>query len=557
MWILSKNIGFSDISAVVATCFFSFSNNYQVQMGHLYLLSISILPWIFIFAILYFKEENPKKKWLIIVVSLVAFLCYSAIYIAQFLVLSVFLIGIVLFSFYILEGRGKECINNIAKIIKVNYAFYLGLLVYSIIIMLPFFHAYLPMLKENRGYTAEGQLYFSPLISDLFNTGVDNWKYGKAISELGIHQGEWTIGFPILSGVGLILSMIIVMKAKKHKGFRDRSFKSIVLVSCIIVCLIIKIDGIFNIWSLVRLVIPGASSMRAMSRFVLFLDFYFSLIYAYAFMLVLDALKSQKTGVCLLIIWGSIFIVENFNTISTKKVDWKDTFSDIEFSSLPENCAAFFVYDSEKTEMEIKNWEYSYYLANGTAFSIANEARVRTLNGIGSVFPGGSYNLSRIYDEDYFDNVAQWIVDNNLSNIYGYDIETDTWHKSEDIIRSYGYIFGEGFSRLEQDENDTWCWGISNTTQLSIYNCCSDGKNLEVTFETGTAPDGIQDNLTVHLGGEIIAEIKEGDSFTFETYLNSNEAIVLDIVSSGDLCSIETDSRTFSYSLRNLKVVAK
>ncbi len=557
-----KVFGFSLSATVIAMFLFSFSNNLQVQMVHIYLLSISLAPWIIAFIIKFLWtviSGRTKFKYLVVAIGLFALLCYSSVYVAQFLM---FFAGLTMIIFLVHSSGNHKIKCGFAvfvQSIKQNLIGYILSMLFAVVIMLPFVYAYFPILKEAGGYNAQEQLFYSPLISDLFNVGPDNFLYGEVIEQLGIHQGAFTVGFPIVTF--LFLLVIIYSSVTYVSNNRNNVLavlcKSCAMSICVTVLIITNIDEKFNLWSLIRCLIPGMSSMRAMSRFILFLLFPLSFICCAFLHNVFCRIKCRTVKRRLLVILALFFVVENINKSGVIDIEWEKVIKDINVADMPENCKAFFVFDSQITEEEKLDGITQNYMANDLAFRIANNKGIRTLNGIGSVFPFGTYELFNIYGEGYLDAIVEWVLNYNLKGVYGYDVETDTWSLLEDVVEKVSYRMHKGFSVKEENGADTWYWAIDHNSMVHIYNLSERKRNLEFSFTTAVAPDGSADKIDIYRNDQFVMSTIEGKDVCLEVEIGANEKVEIKIQSYGELCSIENDDRVFAYMLKNPKLIMK
>lgn len=435
MYILCrKSLKLSSIATYSAICFFAYSTNFQVQMGHIYLLAISLLPWISYFLLEVKRAKDKKRKLfhLICFGSSFILLCYSAVYIAQYVVLMILVSTFIMI--FIDLSHAKYLICSFIGELKEYINVYICALLYSIVSFIPFFYAYWPRLRESGGYSVLEELTYSPDLMDLINVGTGNYVYGDIISSLGMHQGEWTIGYPVFTG--LLLYVLFKYYFKNAINKDEKRILKVLLLSLICsVFLIIKINGQFNLWSIVRDLIPGGTSMRAMSRFVLFSNFYLALILAYSVNCWGDKIINSYKYTFLAVVCLLIFTIENTTTLGLTPVDYKLLMQEEKVSKIPSACEVFFVYDSKITEEKIKDANTYNYRANNMAFRIANENNIRTTNGIASIFPAGTYELFDVYNKRYISCVKEWISVNRAQNVYGYDLATDTWSNAVDIMK--------------------------------------------------------------------------------------------------------------------------
>lgn len=561
LYLLNKECKYSVISSMIGTAVFSIACSYLTQTGHIYLLALSFIPLLFILVrkIMIAFEKTPKILMFYgtLFMCVLALVCYSSIYVALFF--------LVFYIVYLLVELCMDCCNKFVitkdifvKITK-NIIPMSAIAVFGIVLMIPFIKIYLPLFKEmSGGYSSVELLLYSPVFSDLWNVGTSNIMYGKIIAQLGIAQGETTIGLPLIESFLVIASFFVAIK----KRARNNVFSPITLAIATLICwvMIVKWNGNFSIWALVRTLLPGLGSMRAIARFCLFLLIPISIVLSWfidyiAIYLKRAAISKNVIGIIGMIVL--ILIIAENGTTQMLHFNWNySMFDQIENSNSvapPKDCESFFVVDSSHSNDEYNAFET--YAVNIRGWSIGYKYNIKCINGIGSIFPYGSYALFNVYDASYNENVFKWIIEHDLHNVYGYDLYSNQWIKSGDFFSDISYfVFAKnGVSYTEMDGDNSWNWVTDNSATIVFSNVTGTNDECSITFETDVAPNKGDSVVEIYQDGELLSTFIPGEDVNLS--VNIKDKVALTFNTSGDLGFSENgDGRKFAFMIKNLYI---
>ena len=414
---------------------FSYSNAFAVNIAHTQLTALSLLPLLTIFIIKAFSSNVEEKKRGIFVVSalsIIAFIAYTAWYIAFF----TFLFGLILLvmSYVILNHNGISFKKNFFSWFTAHKKNVIAFFFYSVAIFVPFLIVYLPALRNTSGYGYQEVSVYLPELIDVINVGQGNLLFDKFPSLTVFHRQVVTMetvqGFSL---VILAIYLYIFFQRNQYREYlktKEETVRFLVINACIISIVVVIVlsvklgsDG-SSLWYFLYYFVPGAKAIRAVARFWFFLSFPVALVVAVRG----DYIFAKKT-IRFRRLAGAILFIALF--ISNMRVDgviydgrWR---TDLEVDFLtnvtkpPSACKAFYIYDSGNKKIQA----HSYQLA---AYGIANHFGIKTVNGYSGNSPQ-DWDLWDVESKEYESNVYSWIKQNDLKDLYGYDRHTNTWAK--------------------------------------------------------------------------------------------------------------------------------
>lgn len=442
-YLLSKKLKLNITWSLFGTFAFSFSSTYATHLGHTQLCACSMLPLLLIFIINFFEnlEERRKKNiYAFLTITWYLFILYNSWYIAFFTFVFVLMFILVYLIGLIIQRKNplKMFFNLIGKIgVEILiYLLYVGLS------LIPFVKLYLPVLKRNtHNFSSVGSVYI-PEVIDLINVGENNWLLGNFIRYLKLSNrsiGEADMGFSfVLFTTFIIFSMFYIRKRKKVIS-KDIIFYSIITVFIGILFTIKISSNPISLWYFIYKLVPGASSVRAISRYLLYLTFPMAVLTAFMGNLIFKIynFKSnyyKKYIPIYLFLLLCISNIRNEGIFSTwNRKSEKEYLSNV---SKPNNkCKVFYV---SNTNPEIP--EYIYQL---DAYEIANKYSIKTINGYSGNTPDKWEGIWEVSNDEYEGSVISWIILNNLKNVCRYDIKNNKWFEyNNSILEAQSYTNG-------------------------------------------------------------------------------------------------------------------
>lgn len=421
---LLKKMRLSTICSLLGVILFSFSNTYSVKLGHTQLISVSLVP-VLLWTITNFFEhiQNEEKRFRFACFSIVwyALICYTSFYIGFFTALFSFLFGI---SYVILNPASFQKGIRFLRQNMLECLAYLGL---SVFVMAPFISIYMPArhMFGNRPYDVI-QLML-PTAFDFVNVSPKNLFYGEFINQFPSmlnrpYGGELQVGFPFLT----LTFILLIGGVFLWNYFRHRHQVSPLKAawSLAIFCsfiLIFKTSQGHSLWYYVWAYVPGADSMRAVSRYLIFLTLPCAILTAVGVQLFLNQMKNKQFQAQIMVVLCLLLWAENLHT---RQETW-DIQSRRDFNqkiSTPLNtCQIFYLWDSKGEKAP-----YRYQL---DAWEIATYFKISTINGYSGQFPKdwSNWKLFRVNEASYLPGIQKYVAHYHINNVCAYDIGTNTW----------------------------------------------------------------------------------------------------------------------------------
>ena len=433
-YLLSKKLKLNIIWSLFGTIAFSFSSTYATHLKHTQLCACSMLPLLLIFIINFFKnleERKTKNIYAFLIITWYLFILYNSWYIAFFTFVFVLMFILVYTIGLIIQRKNplKIFFNFIGKI-GVEILIYL---LYTGLSLIPFVKLYLPVLKRNTNtFSSIGSVYI-PEVVDLINVGEDNWLLGNFIRYLKLSDrsiGEADMGFSLILFISFIIFSIFYIRKKRKLLSEDIVFYSIISVFTGVLFTIKISSNPISLWYFIYKLIPGASSVRAISRYLLYLTFPMATLTAIIGNFIFKTYNFKNNyykkyiPVCLIILlWVSN--IRNGGVFSTwNRKSEKKYLSSI---SKPSNhCKVFYVFNTSP-----KIPEDIYQL---DAYEIANKFSIKTINGYSGNTPDKWEGIWEVSNDEYEGSVISWIILNDLKNVCRYDVKNNKWFEYSNSI---------------------------------------------------------------------------------------------------------------------------
>ena len=430
-YFMRKFIKVSGLLALLAVVCFSFSNGYNFISGNIQMFALSLLPVLLIAIGLYVRNFERKYRYFagIFIIVWLALLFYTAFYVGYFICLFAG-ITVVVFGGSAFLLRKQEWMRSSWNRIIRHWKEYIFYFMLFILLMLPFVYLYLPALQDFGGRSWEELLGMFPSWKNIcmlneksdalagFNPEVYNYKTGFPITDLIIY------GF---SGVYFCYTL---KKKIKKDGWSKEEYVLLsgMVVIAISFILIIQFRGI-TLWYFVYKLIPGASAIRAVLRWLNFISLpmaiYLAIIMAYLGKTVLGKKRKIYARICLL---GLIAIVYLGNYCVTGVGSGWTASGEILFEESvavpPSDCEVMYIVDQENV-MDVEYQELQM-----DAWAVALKYDLKTINGYSGQVPNG-WDLLDPSANDIDQKVKDWLAKNNksLQGVYAYDIGQNEWEK--------------------------------------------------------------------------------------------------------------------------------
>lgn len=406
-------------SSMVGASMFTLGNLAWVShTAHTQLLVVSFAPWLYLFILKYLQGViNRESKNLIIAYGCLAGLLLGAMlmscfYMAFFSLLFILLCLLLFLLGWFVRGEKITELRPIWLKIRAQPVVILFPVVVSVIAMLPFLYVYLPISAQVGGHSWAGVVIYVPSVWNLIDPGPHNLLFG----ELGnyffnrffpklFRAGEFAIGFSPL------LLILLAISAVFWRRVKDDTFENIIcrLFYCVTILslvLMIKI-GDTVLWKIIWEWVPGATAVRGVARYALFLTFPISLLAV----IFLSRIKHRINGVPYIII-AILLVAGQVNLASPasfKVTEHRAILNAI--APPPTTCTSFYVAglrpdDFSKVmaaaEQKKLNGLLNLHIHNGDALFFSEVFALRTINGFASANPPDAPRTLFPFDGYYY-----------------------------------------------------------------------------------------------------------------------------------------------------------
>ncbi len=431
-YLLHKKCRVSVLWTLIGVTVFSYSGAYYSLLNHTQMFAVSYIPFIALMLWNYFEKQESRKRivYMLLAVTGVVLLFYTAFYAGYFF--AVFCIIFVLC--YLIYGAlcSREKIKAVFEFMKKRILEMILYIAYAAILLIPFLMAYLPTMKSmgdrDWGIILEG----SPRIQNVIDLSTNTVLYGKVLQLMG-YKGNSTIegdvNFSLITIVLVVFSTILYLKKSRKTNSWERSLIIVCLLSCIVsVFLVIRVSE-YSLWYLFYKAVPGASALRAMMRYYMFLHLPIGFLTAYCGSRVCESNSFKSISVTVIL----FLLVLTGNMKSRIPASWNIS-QELQFledvPDPPKDCEiAYFTNDKGDIKrffpyIQMKAWE------------IANDKGIKTINGYSGNYPDG-WGLEYMSSINNLGRALCWISENRLEHVYIYDMVKREWHPLEDVTLSY------------------------------------------------------------------------------------------------------------------------
>ncbi|MDF7775889.1 hypothetical protein P1X14_11580 [Sphingomonas sp. AOB5] len=397
------------VAAMVALLF-TISNNLVVQGGHVQVASIALLPLVALLVIEAARAElaGHRSKARLLGAGCAALLAawlLTAYYMAWFTLFFALLLVLCW-----LWAQGRAAPRTAWDLIRAHIGTLAICGAVFVVLTLPFLSVYLPKARETGGHGYV--LSYTVTLFDPVNTGPGNLAWGW-ISRI-VHglfspefvrrflAGEHQSGFPLLL---FALTMLAAHRVLRRPGQTQamRIFAIALLVGWVLTLRF----WIVSPWILVHWLVPGASGLRVVLRYQLFLVLPVLLLVAGVYRAQFAAwLRSAPhlAGLAALLL-----VVEQINLNPPVKLDRTTNLTALEsLPAPPPGCTSFYVVTARQNEPQQFDAKIAaLYPHNVDAMYLAQRWRVPTINGFSTFNPPG-WNFADSFAADYDARVAAY-----------------------------------------------------------------------------------------------------------------------------------------------------
>lgn len=481
-------------SAFIGVVTFSFANGYAVRIGHTQMMALSFVPFLLILLSLTVKEfENTKKRrnYFLFFITMYALLAYTGWY--TFYFFSIFAMIFMVIEFIMFWRYKRGGIKEKWKLIQKFIPGLVGYMIYFVVLMIPFLYWYLPTSKMSGNRSWTEVVFYSPEIADVINVSSNNWFMGKFIEKLNFSgfrnkgEGELAAGFSIVLIALVIFYIYSLLKRwneKKASGELDSKliFLAGFSISLVFSVLLIVNSAGMSLWYFIYKLLPGAGSLRALSRWWFFLLLPIGILLSLLTDYNNDKHKVNK-NYKLVYIAAALLWFSNIYAGNISNWNYKSEQEFILGIPAPPEGAKVIAWSDSGTDTQA-NWSQQL-----DAWMVADYYGIKTVNGYSGMAPLG-FKLEDISSDEYFVNLLQWKIQHEINeDIYVYDRATTEWSilQQNNVKKGDTYVFSD----------DTWGSFIGDWHDCESWGRWT-GRNFTIAISLDSKPQDLNVDFTAH-----------------------------------------------------------
>lgn len=432
--LLYKGLELSVAASSLGAFLFAFNAPKFNQISHPQLQCLFLLPLVVWLVAVWFKNSAwLSKRQAFELLAGAALLIHiqllSAFYFTWFFLLWAAL-------FLALSAGYKPTRDALINLWKQQWAPLLGGVLVFALGFIPFLYIYLPVVRDLGGKSySEVQMMIPDGWAFLWMGPRHSWwawlwDHCQAIRDYPVEvEMRMGLGVAVLAAwVFLALAAVRILQsnAKQGKGSPVFSFKTsnriyyqfaamAVLATTLFGLLGLRYPGGFSPWRLVYEIVPGGGSIRAVSRYILFLALPLSISITAAFQNLQGRIQGVKRKparaalVALLFLWAVVAVLEQVSLPPYPGFSKSAELNRLEYLSekLPAQCQAFYVAVDRNLPFDATNIQID-------AMLISAVRGIPTLNGYSGANPK-DWNLYKVRSPKYRVYLADWIYRNNIN----------------------------------------------------------------------------------------------------------------------------------------------
>lgn len=424
LWLVRGVLRWGWGSAVLIAVLASISNNLFGQMGHAQINTVALLPLVAGLAIQTVRAEiagSARAPWLAAVTAaLIGLWLVSAFYFAWFTLY----FGAVLAACWLaLSGQWRPA--ALAALLRAHGRTLAAFVAALAVAVIPFLIVYVAKRLESGGHGFMVSYLVQP--TDLVNVGEGNMLWGWLAQGLraAVHAiagpesklaraligGEHESGFPLLLFIAVCAGAWRLIARRGDRGI-ERAFALAVVISWALTLRIWQVSP----WILVHFLVPGASGLRVVLRYQLFLVLPVLLLAGLAWRARLAALWEGRPALAALVI--ALLLVEQVNLAQPARLSRREQHAALDaIPAPPAGCTAFAVVSTRPGAPLYRTAKLdALYPHNVDAMFLAQKWRVPTINGF-STFNPPDWNFAAPLAADYDARVRAYAHRHRLTGL--------------------------------------------------------------------------------------------------------------------------------------------
>ena len=423
--LLKRSLNISHWVAVFGSVLFTIAAATLLQLTHGQLLSLALMPWLAHLLIRMLKalSEGPTRTLLASGTAFALLFAISALNAFYFVWFFCFFVLLALpFTLNTLTPAERTAFFASARQRALPVV---AIAIVGALAMIPFLATYLPKLAESGGHSWDLVAYLLPRPGTLVNVGAGNLVWGQLVQWQWpgqLHSTEAQVGFAPFTLAAVVASAVW---ARRHGAQNARLVKALSFALLTAVLLTLRIGDV-SLWRAVYEVLPGAASVRAVTRFYLFALVPVTVIIAVG----LDHLRASGRYVFLAVAMG-VLLLEQVQLTPPLHLDRAEQLRLLRSVPVPPRaCEAFFVVAARPTVSETEGIPgisadrhrriAGLYRHNVDAMFLASYHNRPTINGLSSFNPP-DWNFADPWKPDYLRRVRDYARRHDIEPLCGYD----------------------------------------------------------------------------------------------------------------------------------------
>ncbi|SRR5579871_477375 len=424
--LLYRGLGRGVTASALGAFLFAFNAPKFNQISHPQLQCLFLLPLVVWLAVEWVKRGSkisPRESF--------TFLC-AAVLVADFQLYSGFYMGWFFFFwvllFFILSLSFKATRGYLWEIWQHHQLPLLGAGVVFVLGLVPFLWIYLPVIRELGGKSYSEIQMMTPDAWSFLWMGPRHswwgwlWDHSQTIRNYPVEGEERDgLGLSVLAAWFLLTLAAVWFLREKKPPFSDKTkavyyyFAAVaVLATTLFALLGFKYPGDVSPWRIIYELVPGGGSIRAVSRYVLFIALPLSVFIGLAFQMLLEKVKTLREPLggrvftALLFLWGAVMVFEQVGLPPYPAFSKSVDLNRLEYLSekLPAQCNAFYVDVDPRLTYDATNLQIDAMLLSAVR-------GIPTLNGYSGANPK-DWNLYRVRSPRYHEYVQDWVGQNHI-----------------------------------------------------------------------------------------------------------------------------------------------
>ena len=410
--LLFSVLRFRWLPAVAGAMFFAFNNPKLSGFDHLQLQPVWLLSIIADCVVVFVRDSPVLTGWrafgLLAFAGLVLDLqLLTAFYLGWFLILWCGLFLGLAMAF----RRSREILWNA---LRRHWRGILGAILVTVIGLVPFLIIYGPAIYEVGAWPYDMALRYIPEVRCYLLVADGNFVWSHMPIAI-LHAPGNDLDWGRCVGIGVVpLTAWVAVSALVLKFRGQRPFLALTVLSVnLLLILALQYHG-HSLWHIIYKLVPGAKSIRAVSRVMIFVALPMSAVFAFA---IESAWKWCGTRIGLraalvaVIVFGA---VEQFSNGAGEyfSIHTENTRLQRLAAKLPESCGAFYVTARRLDGQELDSFQNQQWMHDAMFVSILRH--IPTLNGRSGKSPPG-WDLRDITGPDYEAKVREWIAQRHIS----------------------------------------------------------------------------------------------------------------------------------------------